>query len=650
MNITQKSINELRVLAAETISNAKSGHPGVALGATTILYALFKDHYFYDIKDPKFMARDRFVLSAGHASALYYSVAHLFNYGTTMDDLKNFRKLNSKTPGHPEVDVTNYVEASTGPLGQGVANAVGMALARSVYAEKFNAQKFPIFNNFVYCFCGDGCLMEGVATEAISFAGAMRLKNLILLYDCNKITIDGKLGITNTENVVKKFKSMNWNVIVCRNGNNYSQVTRAIGRAKNSSKPTIVVFNTTIGYGSSLAGTADVHGKPLNEEQLEHLKKNLGVEKNFELSEDVKTFALKTAQKNRIALEKWNRMFVMYQSTNPELFKQLQAYLEEKDVDITKILKPEVLKQDLSGRDANALIIKELAQKHPRFMGGTADLAPSVKAYIPDGGDYSEFNRRGRNIRFGIREHAMGAISNGLALYFNSPVFCSTFMAFSNYQNPAIRMSALMNVPVWYMYTHDSYKIGEDGPTHQSIEQLGSLRLIPNLNVFRPSDTTELLACYDVALKQKSPCAFVLTKQKLKAKNSDIKNAQKGGYILEGKDADVLLMASGSEVDLAMEIKEKLDQENITACVASFPCLELFEKQTTKYKQSVLSKAPLKVVIEASNDAVWYKYLTEKDIKIEANAFGKSASEKDLNEHYGFTANQIIKKIKQKLK
>ena len=651
MNLNQKSINHLRCLAAETITNAKSGHPGIALGSATIMYALFKDHYFYDVKDPKFIARDRFVMSAGHGSALYYATAHLFNFGTSMEDLKNFRKFDSKTPGHPEVDATKYVEASTGPLGQGVANAVGMAIAQSIAAEKFNAQKCPVFDNYIYCLCGDGCLMEGVATEAISLAGTLKLNKLILLYDCNKITIDGKLDLANTEKVEKKFKAMGWNVVVCNDGHNYSKVTRAIAKAKNSkSKPTIVVFKTTIGYGSSVAGTAGVHGKPLTNDELKHLKNNLGVQTSFSLPEDVQNLALKTLQKNRIDVEKWNRMFVLYQSSHPKLYEQLMEYLDNKNFDATKLLKQDVINQPLSGRDANALVLKELASKMPRFIGGTADLAPSVRAYINGGGDYSAYNRRGKNIHYGIREHAMGAIANGISLFFECPTFCATFMAFSNYMIPAIRMSALMNVPVWYMFSHDSYKVGEDGPTHQSIEQLGTLRAIPNFKVFRPADTTELLWCYDIALKDKTPCAFVVSKQTQQPKNMPVKNISKGGYILAGEKGDVLILASGSEVDLALEIKTQLEKDKVKVCVASFPCLEKFEEQTANYKKGVLSAAPLKVVIEASNDATWYKYLGENDLKIEVDKFGKSSPSKDLDSYFGFTANQICKKIKAKLK
>ena len=609
------------------ITNANSGHPGIALGSAAIMYALFKDHYFYDVKDHDFIARDRLVLSCGHASSLYYATAYMFNFGITESDLKSFRQFDSKTPGHPEYGVTNFVETSTGPLGQGIANAVGMAIGQSILSERFNVQKYPIFDNYTYCMCGDGCLMEGVGQEALSLAGTLKLNKLILLYDYNNITIDGKATIANAENPVKKFKAMNWNVIVVRNGNNYNSVTRAISRAKKSvNKPTVIIFKTVIGYGTEKAGSHEIHGKPLSNIELNELKRNLQIETSFNLPEDIKEYVAKTNIKNNQLVEKWNNMFALYQKTNPDLYKQLVAFMDNKKIDVTKLLREDIVKKDMSGRDANQLILKELSQKMPRLIGGTADLAPSTRAYILDGGDYSYDNRKGKNIHFGVREHAMGAICNGLTLYLNNPSFCSTFIAFSNYMIPPIRMSALMNIPSMFMFSHDSYKVGEDGPTHQSVDQLGSLRLIPNLNIFRPCDTKELLACYQIALSGKKPSAFVLTKQTLKAQNSSYSDILKGGYVLNGTKGDVEILASGSEVELANNVKSILEGQDIKVVVASFPCLEVFDKQSEKYKKDVLSKGKLKVSIEASNDNTWYKYIGEKGLKISIEEFGKSAN------------------------
>lgn len=651
MNINNKCINHLRCLSCEMITNANSGHPGVALGAATIFYALFKDHYFYDVKDHNFIARDRFVASAGHASALYYATAYMFNFGLNEDDLKNFRQIDSKTPGHPELGVTNFVETSTGPLGQGVANAVGMAIAESMLATRFNAQKFPVFDNYVYCFLGDGCLMEGVAQEALSLAGTLKLNKLILLYDYNNMTIDGKAEIANAENIKKKFKSMHFNVIYVRNGNNYKSVTRAISRAKRcQNKPTIIIFKTIIGYGAENAGKNSIHGKPLSPKELSALKQNLGVKESFSLPRDVKEHVLKTSRKNSDLLEKWNNMFAVYKTANPELYKQLVAFMTNKQVDVTKLIRDDILEQDLSGRDANEIILNDIAQKIPRLVGGTADLASSTKVYLKNGGDYSSQNRKGKNIHYGVREHAMGAISNGLSLVLKSPVFCSTFLAFSNYMLPPIRMGAFMNLPIWYMFTHDSYKIGEDGPSHQSVEQLGTLRLIPNLNVYRPAFTQELYACYDLALNSQNPSAFILSRQTLKAQKTNYDNIKKGGYILSGDEGEVEILATGSEVELALKVKNMLESQEIKCVVASFPCTMQFDKQSQSYKDNILSRGKVLVSIEASDDNIWYKYIGKDGLRICVDKFGKSGKMSQLDEYFGMTINQVVKKIKNFLK
>lgn len=651
MNINNKCINHLRCLSAEMITNANSGHPGVALGAATIFYALFKDHYFYDIKDHNFIARDRFVASAGHVSALYYATAYMFNFGLNENDLKNFRQINSVTPGHPEYKVTNFVETSTGPLGQGVANAVGMAIAQSMLAERFNVQKYPVFDNFVYCFAGDGCLMEGVAQEALSLAGTLKLNKFILLYDYNNITIDGKAEEANAENIKKKFKSMHFNVIYVRNGNSYKSVTRAIARAKKcANKPTVIIFKTTIGYGAENAGKNSIHGKPLTIQELTALKQKLGVKESFSLPKDVKDYVLKTSQKNSDLLEKWNNMFAVYKTANPELYKQLVAFMANKPIDFSKLIKEDILHQDLSGRDANGIILNDIAQKMPRLVGGTADVASSTKVYLKNGGDYSYQNRKGKNVHFGVREHAMGAICNGISLVLSSPVFCSTFLAFSNYMLPPIRMSAFMNLPIWYIFTHDSYKIGEDGPSHQSVEQLGTLRLIPNLNVYRPAFTKELYACYDLALSSTCPSAFVLSRQTLKSKDADYESIKKGGYVISGESGEVEILATGSEVELALKVKDMLESQDISCVVASFPCLEQFDKQPKSYRDEILSKGKLLVSIEASDDNIWYKYIGKDGLKIGVDKFGKSGKPTQLDEYYAMTATQIVKKIKNYLK
>lgn len=650
MNINQKCVNELRLMSASVISNAKSGHTGSSVGAVPILFALFKDHYFFNPNDSEFFARDRFVLSAGHVSALYYSLLNLFNMGVSDEDLTKFRKFGSKTPGHPEYKKTKFVEVSTGPLGQGVANAVGMAIGQSMVGARFNAQKANIIDNYTYCYCGDGCLEEGVAQEACSLAGALKLKKLILLYDSNNITIDGKVSLANTEDVSKKFKAMNWNVIKVKNGNSYFWCSRAIAKAKRSSKPTIIIFNTTIGYGTSYAGTEKIHGIPLSDKELIEYKNDLLMPNFTKFSQDVKDYCFRSIRYNKILLEKWKRMYCLYEQTHPELCRQFESFIGEKETDVLKLLKPDVLQEEMSGREANQLILKELMARQPRFVGGTADLAPSVKAYVKEFGDYSRNNRRGRNIHFGIREHAMGAICNGLSLYLESPVFCSTFMAFSNYMIPPMRMSALMNLPVLYLFSHDSFKVGQDGPTHQPVEQLGQLRLIPNLNVFRPADTNELLHCYKLATDTEKPSTFVLSRQKLPNVSYGAKNILKGGYVLSGTKGDVSIFASGSEVSLALDVAKELKNLGIKCEVCSFPSLNIFEAQSDTYKNSVLNGSKHKVVIEASNDTHWYKYLNEKDLFIGVENFGESGNAEDLDRHFGFTTNLIVKKIKNLIK
>ncbi len=637
-------------MSASVISNAKSGHTGSSVGAVPILFALFKDHYFFNPTDSDFFARDRLVISAGHISALYYSLLNLFSMGVTDEDLAKFRKFGSKTPGHPEHGRTRFVEDSTGPLGQGVANAVGMAIGQTMVGARFNAQKANIIDNYTYCYCGDGCLQEGVAMEACSLAGTLKLKNLILLYDSNNITIDGKVSIANSEDVAKKFKAMNWNVIKVKNADSYFFCTRAIARAKKASKPTIIIFNTTIGYGTSYAGTEKVHGMALSDKELIEYKNDLLMPNFTKFSKEVKDYCFRSIRYNKILLEKWKRMYCLYEQTHPELCRQFESFIGEKEIDPLKLLRNDVLQEDISGRDANQLILKELFAKLPRFVGGTADLAPSVKAYVAEAGDFSRNNRRGRNIHFGIREHAMGAICNGLSLYLQGPVFCSTFMAFSNYMVPPIRMSALMNLPVLYLFSHDSYKIGQDGPTHQPIEQLGQLRLMPNLNVFRPCDINELLNCYKLALDSQGPSAFALSRQKLQNVSYGAKNILKGGYSIFGTKGDVTILASGSEVALAIDVAKELKEQGIKCEVCSFPCLNVFDKQSESYKKSVLEGSKIRVALEASNDNAWYKYLSPNDLFIGVNEFGESGSAEDLDRHFGFTTSQVSKKIKNLLK
>ena len=648
MKINQKCINTARILSAEMINRANSGHTGVALGAAPILYALFKDHYnFYS---SKYINRDRFVLSAGHASALYYSCLHLFGFDVSMEDLKNFRKLGSKTPGHPEYNVTDGVETSTGPLGQGVANAVGLALAQKTLAERFNVQKFNIIDNYTYCFVGDGCLMEGVAQEACSFAGNLKLNKLILLYDCNQITIDGKLNVANTESVKGKFKAMGWNVITVSNGNSYLCITKAISRAKKSkNKPTIIIFKTQIGYGSVYAGSNEIHGKALTDEELAKLRQNLGVEGGFKVDEDVKEYCYRAHRRAKVEYFKWEKQVVLYKNTHPDLCQQFFDYFNRPKLNLQKLCKGKFT-ENMAMRDANHVVINQVAKNLVSFMGGTADVAPSTKVYIDDGGDFSSSNYRGRNIHYGVREHAMAAISNGISLYANSSVFCSTFLSFSNYALPAIRMSALMNLPVMYIFTHDSIIVGEDGPTHQPVEQLTQLRAIPNLTVYRPADTNELMAVYSLAYENKKPSAFIIAKQALPEIHSSFEGATCGAYVLaEDEKPEVIMFASGSEVGLAMKAKETLNKDGISAVIVSVPSIEVFERQPEKFKKSILKhEIKNRFCIEASNDYKWLNVFGGKLFGV--TSFGASGKGKDVLKFMNYEPKDLVKFIKNSLK
>ncbi|MBQ8844705.1 MAG: transketolase [Clostridia bacterium] len=651
MRLVDKAINYVKAISAETITNAKSGHTGVALGASTILFALFKDHYRFDISDTDFLNRDRFVLSAGHASALYYTLLSMFGFNVSLQDLKDFRKYGSKTPGHPEYHVTDGVEVTTGPLGQGVANAVGMAIAENKLEERFNSVGFKIIDNYVYCLAGDGCLMEGVAQEAISLAGTLKLSKLILLYDSNDVTIDGNLNIANRENVAKKFYSMGWNVIKVRNGNSYSACTKAIAQAKKANKPTVIIFRTTIGIGTQKEGTSAIHGAALSQDELALLKEKLKVKESFYVPNDIRELCMVSARKGKLFHEKWNQQLAIYSSTHPELYKQFTSFFEKKNINYEKILKNESKWAGESLRKINGYVLNEFSKELLQIMGGTADLGPSTFAVIENGGKFSAGNRRGRNIHFGIREHAMGAICNGIALYEDFMVFDSTFLAFANYMMPALKMRAMMNINVMSFFTHDSIAVGEDGPTHQPIEQVSQLRNIIGLKVFRPCDARELVAGYKVSREQNGPISFILTRQGVApVENTSIEKAANGGYVVYSNSdkPKVVIMASGSEVPLAVEVAEKLKGKKVS--VVSMPCQEVFDMQTEAYKEKVIpSGADLYVSIEASNDLSWLKYFKGAGIRVAVDNYQCSGKGDEVYQNAGFESKNIVKLIEKKL-
>ena len=651
MNIADKTLNYVKSITAQSISNAGSGHTGASLGVSAIMLALFKDHYNFDVSDTDFLNRDRFVLSAGHACPVYYTLLSLFGFDVSLQDLKSLRVLGSKTPGHPEYRVTDGIEVTTGPLGQGVANAVGMALAQSIMAERFNSVGFSIINNYTYCLAGDGCLMEGIAQEACSLAGTLNLNRLILLYDSNDVSMDGSLNVSNRENVAKKFKAMGWNVIKCNRGNSFRDCSKAIAKAKKMEGPTIIIFKTTIGIGTDKEGTSAIHGVALSEEELKVFNKKLGVFENFFVPNDVRDWCMASSRRGKLNHEKWNQDLAVYATSNPELYRQFVNFFDRKKVDFDKIARSNYKLEGMSGREFNKTLLNEIASKLYQIVGGTADVMHSTCAFIEDGGNYNIGNRRGRNIHFGVREHAMAAICNGISLYEDFLPFCSTFLAFSNYMLPAIRMAALMKLNVLYIFTHDSIFVGEDGVTHQPIEQLANLRSIIGLNVFRPCDSNELLAGYKLALENSGPMAFVLSRQKMPVVDGSLKGAMNGGYILKSakKEAQIVIYASGSEVSLALQVSDELSKK-FDVSVVSIPCVEIFENQSSAYKNKVLQKnAKIRVAIEASNDNVWYKFIGDDGLFVGIDDYQGSGKGDEIYSKAGFNVKDIIREITKKM-
>ena len=654
MNINQKAQNYLKALSAETITNSKKGHLGVCLGASSILFALFKDHYNFDASDPDFLNRDRFVLSGGHASALYYSLLSMFGFDVSLQDLKNYGNPNSKTPTYAEYGVTDGVDASTGPSGQGVANAVGMAIAECVMEERFNTVGFDIINNFTYCFVSDGDIMEGVSMEAASLAGHLKLNKLIMLYDSNDVSMDGRLGLTNRENVKKKFQAMGWNVITVQNGNSYFFCTRAIAKAKKSkTKPTLIIFKTTIGIGTEKEGTSAVHSGILTDQELDDLKYDLRVKESFFIPSDVRELCMASTRRGKLNHEKWNQNLAMYSSTHPELYKSFFMFFDKKKINFDRILKNIARYDGLSTSKINHYALSELAYQCPQLLGGTADVANTTQAYIDNAGNFSSGYKRGKNIRFGVREHAMSAICNGIALYEDFITFDTAYMSFANYSIPAIRMRALMKLPVLTFFSHDSIAVGRDGDCFQPIEQLSQLRAIIGNTVYRPCDYKELVAGYQNCLKDDMPICFALTKQNLdRVEGTSFEGALQGGYVLENKSQkpEIILVSSGSEVSLASKVAQELRKKH-QVNVVSMPSLEMFEKQPSAYKNKVINKeAKLVFVIEASNDTKWYKVLGDRCEVFGINQYVGNGNGDELLDKSGFTVKNLVKVVESCLK
>lgn len=654
MSLRNKCVDTVRVLSAEAIQRAKSGHPGICLGAAPIGFEVFADFLKFNSANPKWDNRDRFVLSAGHGSMLLYSLLHLFGYDVTKEDLKNFRQLNSRTPGHPELGKTDGVETSTGPLGQGIGNAVGFALAEAHLAAIFNRPDFPVVDHYTYVLCGEGCLEEGLGYEACSFAGTQKLGKLILLYDKNNITIEGDTATNFNEDIATRFIAQGWQVIRVPDANDMNVLKTAIERAKSDlTRPSIIICTTKIGYGCPLEGSEKVHGAPMGEENLQKLKDRLNwTEEPFDVPEDVKEYCRAIAEEKSLDEENWNKLFENYSNIYPELADKYKKYMSGYELDYNELFSKFDFSSPEATRASGGKILNEIATRTPNLLSGSADLAPSTLTGLKCSGAFTPENREGRNIQFGIREHAMAAICNGIQVHGGLRIVCSTFFSFSDYMKGGIRMSALMKAPVIYVMTHDSIGVGEDGPTHQPMEQLIALRSIPDIKVFRPCDGKETVAAYVSAFAGTVPTVLVLSRQNLNQyANSGIK-AITGGYVLEDCKGtpDVILMGTGSEVDLCAAAKKALEDEGIKARVVSMLCLEEFENQTEEYQESVLPKSvKARVCVEAASHFAWYKYSRDYGEVIAMHSFGTSAPAKVAFEHFGFTVDNVVEKAKLSL-
>ncbi len=654
MDIQQKTINTIRALSVDMIQKANSGHPGAPMGMAAMAYAVWADAMCHNPKDPQWRNRDRFVLSNGHASALLYSLLHLFGYNMTMDDLKQFRQWGSKTPGHPEVHIEG-VETTTGPLGQGIANAVGFAIAETMLAAKFNKPEFPVVDHRVFAFCGDGCMMEGVAAEAAALAGTLKLGKLTVLYDDNDISIEGNTDIAMREDVGARFAAYGWQVLKVDDGNDPQKILAAIAEARRDERPSLIICKTIIGFGCpAKQGTASCHGSPLGDDNVLAMKKTLGLpEDKFFVDEDVYAHLADCAARNAQREAEWNDLMARYAEAYPELKKEYDDWYGMKlPEDFMKDEELWAYEGRIATRATSGTMINRLAKRLPNLVGGSADLAPSNNTYIKDGGDYSAENRSGRNMHFGVREHAMAAICNGIALHGGLRVFCGTFFVFSDYMKHSIRMSAIMKLPVTYVLTHDSIGVGEDGATHEPIEHLAGLRAIPDLNVIRPADGKETTAAWLTALTSGLPTCLVLTRQGLPQYDHCGCKAFKGGYVLSDCEGtpEVLLMASGSEVEQCMQAKDVLAKEGIAARVISMPCMEIFNRQDAEYKEQVMpASVRARVAVEAGATMPWYRYVGLDGEVIGIDHFGASAPAAILFKEYGFTAENVVATAKRVL-
>ncbi len=659
-SIEQLGINTSRVLAIDGVQKANSGHPGLPMGAAPMGHVLWAHQMRYNPKNPSWANRDRFILSAGHGCMLQYSFLYLTGYNCTLDDLKNFRQLHSKTPGHPEYGLLDGIEVTTGPLGQGFANGVGMAIAQHHLAARYNRPGFNLFNYTIYAICSDGDMMEGVTSEAASLAGHLKLGNLVYFYDDNHISIEGDTAITFDEDVAARFEAYKWHVQVLPDGNDIAALKLALEKAKaETSRPSLIKVRTHIGFGSpNKVDTAAAHGSPLGAEEIKLVKKNFGFdpEKSFEVPAEVLEFYRAAGEKGVEPEYLWNQLYASYKLQYPEMAKSFEqeclGILPDGWKDKLPVFAP--VKGGVATRKASGKVLNAIAESLPGLIGGSADLSPSTDTVLDKYDSFSADNRGGRNFHFGIREHAMGSVLNGMALTKNIIPYGATFLIFSEYMRPPLRLAAIMKIRAVFVFTHDSIGLGEDGTTHQPVEQLISLRSIPNLVVIRPADANETVQAWRVAIERKDgPVVIVLTRQNLpvidQEKYTKATELEKGAYILADteKEPDIILIGTGSEVALLMEAREKLAKESIAARVVSMPSWELFDKQDAEYKEKVFPKGNKKrLAVEAGSPLGWHKYVTDHGDIIGMSGFGESAPAEDLYREFGFTVDNVVLRAK----
>ena len=658
MDISNLSIATIRSLGIDTINKANSGHPGMVLGSAPALYTLFNKELNIYNKEENWINRDRFVLASGHASALLYSLLHLDGFDVTIDDLKNFRQLHSRTPGHPEIEMTHGVDASSGPLGQGIPMATGMAMAEKFLASQYNKENFDIIDHYTYVLCGDGDMQEGVTYEAASLAGHLSLGKLIVLYDANKVTLDGPLSMSFSENVKKRYEACNWQVIEVKDGNDIQEIHKAIKKGKKEQyKPTLIIVNTVIGFGSENQGTNKVHGAPLGKEDGKNAKLSYGFDhEEFYVPEEVYEDFKKSIKRGKSKFNKWNKLFKEYKNQYPQEAKQLEDAIDGKyTLDVEEIIKNYPAGHNDATRNTSLEIIQEVAKQNPTFLSGTADLASSTKTQIKGQNNFSVEDYSGRNLVFGIREFAMVAILNGMTLHKGVKVSAGGFLVFSDYFKAAVRMACLMKLPIILPLSHDSIAVGEDGPTHQPIEQFAMLRSIPNMHVIRPGDAVEMAAAWKLAIESKeNPTALILTRQNVETMaGSSVEGVSKGAYIIgkEEKQCDAIIIASGSEVNLAMNAKTELLKKGIDVRVVSMPCQEIFDQQDKAYKHSVLPNDVRKrLSVEMASSFGWHKYVGLDGIVMSIDEFGRSAPANQVIESFGFTVDKVVENVEKLVK